>query len=63
MVEDGDRFNRERSTGKTGNRQESTNQFGGGKMNISHARSHMSVRPNSGFLTDRGRNGIEDKEV
>jgi hypothetical protein len=69
MVEDGDQFNKERSTGKTGNRQESTNQFdvcvwvGGGKMDISHAQSHMSVRPNGGFLTDRGRNGIVDKEV
>jgi hypothetical protein len=63
MVEDGDRFNRERSTEKTGNRQKSTNQFGGGNMDISHARSHMSVRPNGGFLTYRGRNGIEGKEV
>jgi hypothetical protein len=32
-------------------------------MDISHAQSHMSVRPNGGFLTDRGRNGIVDKEV
>jgi hypothetical protein len=54
----------ERAREKTGNRQiGSASQFGGGKMDISHARSHMSVRPNEvGFLMDRGRNGVKGKE-
>jgi hypothetical protein len=34
-----------------------------GKMDILYTRSHMSVRANGGSLTDRGRNGVEDKEV
>jgi hypothetical protein len=34
-----------------------------GKMDISHAQFYVSVRPNGGFLTDRGRNGTEGKEV
>jgi hypothetical protein len=41
------------------NSQESTSQFGGGKMHILHARSHMSVRLNGGFLTDHSRNGAK----
>jgi hypothetical protein len=39
------------------------NAVGGGKMDLSHVQSHMSVRPNSGFLTNCVRNGIEGKEV
>jgi hypothetical protein len=36
---------------------------GGGRMDFSHARSHMSGCPNGGFITDHERNGIEVKEV
>jgi hypothetical protein len=34
-----------------------------GKMDILRARSRMSGRPNGRLVTDRGRNGIEGKEV
>jgi hypothetical protein len=42
---------------------ESTSQFGRGKMDISYARSHMSVRLNNIFVTDLGRNDTEGKQI